>query len=137
MTVNTEYEAIRSRAQLFKAGSIIPRRVLKCHRRSAQHLLKFYNDTYVIPGPTGYVCFMECDPAFVMRLDKPPTKLGESFTFTGSPYQPGGTHWFGQHDVTVEQFRSNVVEAMKPYVSKVRWLDNCQSEVPNVNPDHP
>lgn len=122
----TPYEALKARAQLFKAGSIVPRRAIKCTKRKFQHLLKFANDTYLVPGPHGYVAFSEdTTTAWCCRIK---TKL--TLVYNGAPYHAHDIHFKGfvwcKPGSNVEEFQARVLEAMKP--SQVRWIDNSKCE---------
>lgn len=121
----TEYEALKSRAQFFKAGSIVPRRAIKCTQRKWQHLLKFANDTYMIPGPHGYVAFSETVGAKYFSKINTPMAL----VFNGSPYHRRDPSFRGfvwhEHSLNSEEFEARVLESMQP--SKIRWIDTKES----------
>lgn len=124
----SKYEELKARAQLFKAGSIVPRRALKCTKRKAQHLVTFWADTYVIPGPTGYVMFAEGLNDFFLSHRTGHWSLGQDHEFQGSPYHPGDTV-FHMHrpGCPVEEFQERVLQSMRPPLpSKIRWIDNSE-----------
>lgn len=61
MNATPKLDEIKSRAQFFKQGSIIPRRILACSKRRQQHLFRFGSDSWVIPTKTGYLVICNTD----------------------------------------------------------------------------
>lgn len=124
------YEEIRSRAQLFKAGHIVPRRILKCTRRKAQHLLRFWSDTYAIPVPGGYLLFTEKCADFYIEMRRSYGRFNENWRFKGAPYHAGrpgnrGATWFMPYGgESTESFQKRVLDYFKP--SQIRWIDNSE-----------
>lgn len=107
MTTNQTIDAIKARAKFYKAGSIIPRNILKCSRRKYQHIIRFGSDTWAIPGATGWVCISHHSPGSsavqIVRGGK------GDLVFDGSPYQSGGTHFEGDYQISEEVFLSAVI----------------------------
>lgn len=61
MIATPKLDEIKNRAQFFKKGSIIPRRILACSKRRQQHLFRFGSDSWVIPTKTGYLVICNTD----------------------------------------------------------------------------
>lgn len=110
MTTNQTLDAIKARAKFFKAGSIIPRNILKCSRRKYQHIARFGSDTWAIPGETGWVCIQHHtkDSAAIKIVRGGKGRL----VFAGSPYQKGNTRWEGDFQITAEQHLNSVIEGL-------------------------
>ncbi|OAK63104.1 hypothetical protein A3K88_02930 [Pseudomonas putida] len=105
-----EYEKIKSRAQFFKRGSIIPTRVLRCSKRRLQHLVKFGRDSWVLPTKTGYV--IVCDAQHC--TGQPPIdfrgyRLKGMVYLDGSPYHKGESLWMAPYG---EDFEQEVLRAI-------------------------
>lgn len=56
----TSLEEVKAVAEKFKAGKIVPRRVLACTPKNKSHLVIFLCDTYRIRSSEGYDVFL-CD----------------------------------------------------------------------------
>lgn len=79
----------KGRAEFFKAGSIVPQRILK-GKRKWKHLLKFSSDCWALPTPAGYIVAVDVlRGRAAVRFD---SVTGISINFSGSPY--GGVTQF-------------------------------------------
>lgn len=109
-------DEIKARAQFFKRGHIIPRRILRCSQRRYQHLLRFGSDVWALPMPKGYMLLADMtDEKHSVALSlgrgfpKNPTKI-----LVGSPYHKnGGTQWVGNYRMSDEAFEKSVIAAMQ------------------------
>lgn len=110
MTTNQTIDDIKSRAKFFKAGSIIPRNILKCRPRKYQHIVRFGLDTWAIPGATGWVCIQHhTKDSSAIKIVR---GVKGSIVLDGSPYHPGNTYWVGDFQISKEDFLSSVVERL-------------------------
>lgn len=104
----TKLEQLKQRAEFFPRGKIIPARVLKCMTKRFRHNVRFGADTWVIPGPDGYVCFSHYEEgnSCVKITGK---WWGGSHHLDGSPYHKNGyTHWIQDYQATPERFEELV-----------------------------
>lgn len=110
MTTNQTIDEIKSRAKFFKAGSIIPRNILKCSRRKYQHIVRFGADTWAMPGATGWVCIQrhtkDSSAIKIVRGGK------GHLVFSGSPYQSGDTYLEGDAQRSEEDLLHAVIERL-------------------------
>lgn len=84
----------KERSEFFKAGSIIPQRILK-GKRKWKHLFKFGSDSWALPTPNGYLVAVDTWKglgAVHVKFMKNCVKLD----LNGSPYG-GVTNWVGNH----------------------------------------
>lgn len=110
MTTNQTIDDIKSRAKFFKAGSIIPRNILKCSRRKYQHIARFGSDTWAIPGETGWVCIQHhSEGSSAIKFVR--GQRGD-LVFSGSPYQSGDSHWECDFQRSEKDFLSAVIERL-------------------------
>lgn len=110
MNNTSELDKIKARAQFFKRGHIIPRRILGASKRKLQHLVKFGSDAWVIPTKTGYLCICELQEGdSAIQILRSPKVAVE---FTASPYHKNGTgtHWIGNHQQNKEDFEISVLD---------------------------
>ena len=99
----------KERAEFRKAGTILPRRILKCSNRRQQHKVILICDLYCIPTKSGYLLAADCRNSGVLIINT------RSCHLQGSPYNAGGgTTWIGNHGMADEQWGNNL---MKWYIS--------------------
>ena len=85
----TKLDQLKQRAEFFPRGKVIPNRVLKCPVRKMRHNVTFGADPWVIPCPTGYVCFSHYEPGnSCIHIDG--DWGAATREFFGSPYHKGG-----------------------------------------------
>lgn len=104
-----QLERLKSRAQFFKAGAIIPRRVLKCSHRKLQHIARFGAGHYVLPGRKGYVCFSQQRGTSAIDL-RAAKRMRKTIVLRGSPYhpRPSATEWVHCNGISVETWVANI-----------------------------
>lgn len=112
----SELQRLKDRAKFYKAGSIIPFRVLAMRPRKYQHTLTFGSDSWVLPGARGYVVFSphrEGFPSVAVMITR---RIKRGATVTGSIWH--GPHnisqFVGEWKTTPEKFIHSIVEALKP-----------------------
>ena len=94
------------KAEFFKAGSIIPQRVLRSDKRKLKHKIVFGSDSYVFPYKNGYIvaCMTNNDGCIIKIKDGV-----KNIKLTGSPYHiKGCTFFVGNdcgNDVQIEEIR--------------------------------
>lgn len=105
-------EEIKSRGEFFKAGKIIPVRILKVTPKKHSHTIKFNCDSWAIPTPKGYLIYSEnVDNKSPIRKPKKDWNSRDGWFYnkgkrtaitgakdtlcSGSPYTKNGTtHWY-------------------------------------------
>ena len=107
---------IKTRAQFFRQGHIIPTRILRCSIRKKQYLFQFGCDVWTLPMPKGYLIIQD------EYGDKNPSAIhirkgpgwGGKMHIQGSPYHKDGrTEWVGNFRLTPEEFLQRVEAAIK------------------------
>ena len=93
-------EDIKSVAEKFKAGKIVPKRILKGGRKEKKmsHMIKWSTDVYRLAGKGGsnvfLVDFSESDVDHFMEI----SGNHKDLCFFGNPYGDGGNYFIGNFD---------------------------------------
>ncbi|PSH38345.1 hypothetical protein BA192_07855 [Yersinia pseudotuberculosis] len=101
---------IKSRAEFFKKGSIIPQRIFK-GRRKTKHFIVFGSDSWVIPTHHGYVVMVDSrnsDCAIRINWRKNYSSYKQLIIY-GSPYfHEGTTKLEGNFNLSDHEWAANV-----------------------------
>ena len=101
-------EEFKAKAEFFKAGSIIPQRVLKGPRK-VKHLIKFGSDSWVMPSYGGYIVAFDCkDTGSAIKIN---WQLKNANLY-GSPYGNWETFWCGNTKTSDEKWIENINAVM-------------------------
>lgn len=104
-------EQIKAAGRFYKAGSIVPERVLSTRPKHKRHLVKFGSDCWVL-GVNRHGCMvvaMECGEInSAVRLPY----ILHNIRCLGGKYVNGGTYWIGNHGQTDEQWAENIENAL-------------------------
>jgi len=107
---NSSLEQLKARAQFFKRGAIIPRKVLAVKQRKLQHRLRFGSDSWVLPGKEGYVVFLHSTPVTSAVI------IGSGvLDVQGSRYhETGMTYFIGDSGSSPEEHLERIQERLMP-----------------------
>lgn len=109
----SDLQAIKDRAKFYKAGAIIPFRVMAARPRKFQHLVTFGSDSWVLPGPRGYIVFFHNDSKGCALRIKDGMK---SASVIGSIWHGPSRRTLFQGDMNLseDKFVELIIETLKP-----------------------
>jgi hypothetical protein len=111
---------IKRRGEFFKAGKIIPSRILKSSNRKMQHCIKTGSNYWAFSTLSGYLIFFENNDVDFTCVIK--VANANNCTFHGSPYSRGTTSWQGNHEMNEDDFIKLFNKIYKSKNKNVRLL---------------
>lgn len=109
---------LKSAAEFFPAGKIIPRRILKVPRRYSSHMT-FGSNTWVLNTTNGYLCAVDFGVGELCAIR---IKSMKNANLRGSPYHQGGhTLFVGNEGKTDAQWLADLNKCLTLPLLKKQW----------------